>query len=258
MKIRVVNPSRSFRRRARGSGHTKRRRNRRHTPKKGATLFMAHKTRRRNRSRNRTRSHRRRNPLFASSRKRVRRYRRRRNPFAGGDSLKQIGSFAIWGGAGAIASRALPQMVMSGSNTGFMGYGLNLITALLGGSLIGKFVNKDAGSKFTAGGVIGTVLRVVQDNFSSMSSTFGLSGDMGMDLGFYIQNSFPVPTAGTGPFLLNSGYAGGPMASVALPGGGVITAPAGQLPAAVAAATAAPSPSSSGDEPTRWSSRWAA
>lgn len=205
----------------------------------------AHRLRRRSsRARNRRRS---RNSGFMM-RSHRRHGRRLRNParagFLGG-TISNVGSLMIWGTAGAVASRAIPASLLSSYNSGFTGYGLNLATAIVGGALVGRFAGSDKGAKFTAGGVIATALRIFSDQFSNYASQFGLGGD----LGFYIPNSFPVPTSGSGPFLLNAGYAGAsPAAS------GPVSAAAAVTPAAGASVAA---PVASGDEPTRWANRWA-
>ena len=170
--------------------------------------------------------------------------RRRRNPGGGGfrGTFSGLGSLVLWGGAGAVASRVLPSMLLSSMDSGFTGYGLNGLTAVVGGMLVGKFAGPDAGQKFTAGGIISMVLRAVTDYFGS-----NLPG-----LSYYIENSFPLPTSGQGPYLLNPGYSGSPMLSVP-PGG-----PAVALPVSAAAAAAnAGAIGSPADEPNRWG-KWAA
>ena len=192
------------------------------------------KTRRRHRVRHSNR--RRRSTLFASNRPRRRRVRhsnrrrrssnprvvhvirnrRRRNP-GFGDSLRGIGGLALWGTVGAIASRAIPATFMSSSNTGIMGYGMNLVVAVGGGMLMGKFMGGGVGEKFTAGGVIATALRIFTDQFSSMAASFGLRGD----LDFYIQNSFTAPTVGAGQIPAESGVSGQRAGGLAAGGSGI-------------------------------------
>ena len=174
------------------------------------------------------------------------RRRRRRNPGGFGGTVNQIGGLLLWGTGGAVASLALPGLVASQYNTGITGYALNGATAWLGGMLVGKFGGQEAGAHFLAGGLIATGLRIFNNLFGS-SFPIGLSGDMG----YYIENSFPVPTAGTGPYLLNAGYSGSPMASVV--GGSQVAA----LPAAVPAMPGTASGGST-DTPARWGDRWAA
>ena len=210
---------------------------------------MAKKSKRR-RSRRRLGSSRHRNPRrsnpFGFSGRRSRRSysRRRRNP-GGMGSVREISGLLLWGTAGAIGSLSLPGMVASQYNNGAIGYVLNAATAYVGGSLVGKFAGPQAGAHFLAGGIIATGLRIF-NNFFGSSFPIGLSGDMG----YYIENSFPLPTAGQGPYLLNPGYSGSPMASV--------QAPAAALPAAAVAAVASTGATDGTDTPSRWNSRWAA
>lgn len=200
------------------------------------------------RSHKRSHSRRRSNPFRLSGRK-VKRYRRR-NPSGISGTIRDLSSLMLWGTAGAVAARALPQMLLgSGTNTGVVGWGANLLTAIVGGGLVGKFAGPGAGAKFTAGGVIGAALRIFSDTFSAQAAQYGLSGDSGFELGFYIPNSFPSPTTGSGPFLLQPGQTGSPMAA-----GGV----AGSPIAAISAPSVAAGAPGSTDEPQRWASRWAA
>lgn len=242
MKIRVVNPS--------GSGP---RRKRRGNPKRraiqaGTGVFIVAKSRKRRSSGRRrgSSSHRRRSNPFGfggAKHRRHRSHRRRRNPGFGGFGVVDLGGTILWGTAGALAARVLPSTFLGAKNTGILGYGANGATAVIGGMLVGKFVNARAGQEFTAGGLIAVGLRLFEDWMSGGAAT-QVSGD----LGFYIENSFPVPTTGAGPFLLNSGYNGSPMPSVQA------ASPMAALPAA--------SPAQAGggavaDEPNRWS-KWAA
>lgn len=219
---------------------------------------MATKTKRR-----RNRSHRRRNPVanFGGRRRARRSFRRRRNPGTGFGlgNLKEISGMVLWGTAGALGSRILPQMLLKDSNTGIMGYGANAVTALVGGSLLGKFVSKDAGLNFTAGGAVALGLRLWSDYIGKSTITnagLGLSGDLDFDLGYYVQNSFPLPTAGSGPYMLNAGYTGGPLTAGGVMSSPAIMAPGGVAPAAAAAASVPGSGAT--DDPPRWSSRWSA
>lgn len=204
MKIRVVNPSsgRALRRRAKNK----------HSSGGGGVFVVARKTKRRRRLGNSShRRSRRSNPHFGFGRthRRASHRRRRRNPGTGG-SIRDIGGLLMWGTFGAVGSLSLPGVVASQYNTGMIGYALNGATAWLGGMLIGKFAGPQAGSHFMAGGLIATGLRIF-NNFFGSSFPIGLSGD---GMGYYIENSFPLPTSGQGPYLLNPGYGGSPMQSV--------------------------------------------
>lgn len=197
-------------------------------------------TRRRRRIGNST--HRRRsNPGYGFGRVKRRNPRRRRNPGPGGFGVKDLTGTILWGTAGALATRVLPSTFLGTKNTGILGYGANAATAIAGGMLIGKFMRPQAGQEFTAGGLIALGLRLFED-------WMGGGTQMNGDLGYYIENSFPLPTSGAGPYLLNNGYNGSPMSSVQAPASMA-------LPAAVAAASA--SSGSGADEPNRWS-KWAA
>lgn len=81
---------------------------------------------------------------------------------------------------------------MPAQNTGFMGYALNALAALAlkfaGDSVLGK----SEGDALFAGGLIGTGLRIVQEQFGSKIA--GLSGDAGFNLGAYWQSYFALPT----------------------------------------------------------------
>jgi len=221
---------------------------------------MAKRRRRRNRSRRRNYRHRRRNPVFAFQRPRRRRshrrrsnrhhYRRHRNPSILGLSLGEVFTMTAAGVVNGIATRSIPQMVLGANNQGIVGYGANAGTAFIG-ALVAKWIG---GQRAAIGAIVGgfaaVAQRIVSDLMGSKLGDLNLSGDLDFDLSFYIGNSFPVPTAGTGPYLLNAGYAGSPMASIAA--GGVPVVPAA-LPAAAAAAGGGHHGMGDGD---RWSSRW--
>jgi len=172
-----------------------------------------------------------------SGRHRKRYSRRRRNPGFGGFGVRDLTGTILWGTAGALVTRVAPSTFLGAKNTGILGYGANGATAIIGGMLVGKFMNPRAGQEFTAGGLIALGLRVFEDWMGGGSQLNG-------DLGYYIENSFPLPTSGQGPYLLNPGYNGSPMASVQA---------AAQVAALPAAAAMAPA---GGDEPGRWS-KWA-
>lgn len=187
-----------------------------------------------------SRRNRRGNPFGFSGRVRHHR-RRRRNPGMGGFGVRDLTGTILWGTAGALAARVVPSTFLGNKNSGILGYGANAATAIVGGMLVGKFLRPQAGQEFTAGGLIALGLRLFEDWMGGGSQLNG-------DLGYYIENSFPLPTVGNGPYLLNAGYNGQPMASVA--GGAPAVA---ALPAAAASAGAG----AASDEPNRWS-KWAA
>lgn len=242
MKVRVVNPTRLPNRSAR--------RARASQARSGGVYIVAKRRNRsyRRRSRRIGSSHprRRQNPSFGFGRVHHRRHRRR-NP--AGFSMRDVGAQLLWGTAGGVAALTVPGLVLSSMNSGFVGYILNGATAWLGSMAVSKIGGPKAGQDFFVGGLVATGMRIF-NNFFGSSFPIGLN--------FYIPNSFPLPTTGSGPYLLNPGYEGStPQQSIQ----------AGASPAAIAAAAAAAattaatgggtmSGSSGGDG--KWSDRWAA
>jgi len=111
--------------------------------------------------------------------------RRHRNPFGvSGGVMSQV----LWTSAGFVGARALPAMVLSSQNNGWIGYALNLGTAFL----MKMFVPGGTGEDLFIGGVVATVSRIVSDNLGAQIK--GLSGDPGFTLGAYWQSYFAVPT----------------------------------------------------------------
>ena len=110
---------------------------------------------------------------------------RRKNPFGVSSSVV---SQVLWTSAGFVGARALPAMVLSSQNNGWMGYALNLGTAFL----MKMFVPGGTGEDLFIGGVVATVSRIVSDNLGAQIK--GLSGDPGFTLGAYWQSYFAVPT----------------------------------------------------------------
>jgi len=219
--------------------------------------------RRRNRvHRRRNRSHRirRRNPVAYLARpRRRRRYARRsnrrrgyrRNPDVLGMSLGKVAKMTAAGVISGIATRSVPQLILGSNNAGVVGYAANAATAFVSG-LVAKWIGgQDAAVGAIIGGGTALVQRIVSDLMGSKLGDLNLSGDLDFDLGFYIGNSFPLPTAGSGPYLLNPGYSGSPMPSVSVGGPALIPA---SLPAA--AATGGGGHHGMGHD-DRWSSRWA-
>jgi hypothetical protein len=169
----------------------------------------------------------------------------------GGISPGDMLETAVYGTGGFVGARALPQMFLGASNQGVMGYAANLAAAL-GLGFVAKFISPKAGSSVIVGGIIGTAARILSD-VMGQGAFGGALGDLQYDLGFYINNTFPLPTTGQGPYLLNPGVTGGPMANggVSAP---IVVTPASGSPTAQAAAAAGGDHSASG----RWGSRWAA
>lgn len=188
----------------------------------------------------------RRNPLFGGYRR-----HRRRNPILGmspGDILET----AVYGVGGFVGTRAIPQAILGASNQGVMGYAANGATALALGWLAGKISSK-AGSGVITGGIIALAARILSDTMGQ-GAFGGALGDLQYDLGFYINNTFPLPTTGQGPYLLNPGVTGSPMQNGGVSAPIVVTPASGSPTAQAAAAAGGADHSASG----RWGSRWAA
>jgi len=161
-----------------------------------------------------------------------------------GFNVRDVGAQLLWGTAGGVTALAAPGLIAAAYNTGWTGYALNGVTAWAGSLLVSKMAGPKAGADFFVGGLVATGLRIF-NNFFGSSFPVGLSGGMG----FYIPNNFPLPTTGSGPFLLNAGYEGGsPMPSVQIGGGSASN---------MALASVPPAAVQSSDEPSRWS-KWAA
>lgn len=277
--VRLVNPHRLRRRRA--SRRNPRRRQRRRSMPAGLKRYWAKmrrklssarksnpmKTRRRRRRVARSHNRRRRNGLFTRRRRsnpvmyHHHRRRRRHNPLLS-VPMSELVPLTAWAVAGMAGTRIIPQMAAPQYNTGLGGYGLNFVTAIGLSWLGGKFAGSRASQGLLVGGMVGLAARILSDTLGGSSTLGGaLAGDLDFDLGFYIQNSFPLPTTGSGPYLLQPGVSASPSVS------GVSTMPPVQS-AAAGAANAAGQPSaaqlasatSSGshDVPSAWRSPWAA
>ena len=190
------------------------------------------------------------------------RRRRRHNPLLS-VPLGDLVPLTAWAIGGMAGTRIIPQMVMPGSNTGLYGYGMNFVTAVGLSWLGGKFAGSRASQGLLVGGMVALASRILTDTLGT-SGTFGgaLAGDLDFDLGFYINNTFPLPTTGSGPFLLQPGVTGSPSAS----GGGAIALPpaapgsasqagGGVTASQIAAGTTA---SEMGASSPAWRSPWAA
>jgi hypothetical protein len=191
-----------------------------------------------------------------------RRRHRRHNPLLS-VPLSDLVPLTAWAIGGMAGTRILPQMLLPGSNTGLSGYGMNFATAVALSWLGGKFAGSRASQGLLVGGMVALASRILTDTLGT-SGTFGgaLAGDLDFDLGFYINNSFPLPTSGSGAFLLQPGVTGLPTAS----GGGAIALPpaapgsasqagGGVTAGQIAAGTTA---SEMGAASPAWRSPWAA
>ena len=120
---------------------------------------------------------------------------RRRNP--GGESTSSLIQQSIFGAAGAVGSRMLPQIVLGSNNTGIMGYGANIVSGLIlawGGR---KFFGRSAGNAALAGAGIALVLRLIQD-FTPWGSTVSLNGMGDAGMGILMPSQFVDPAIFTG------------------------------------------------------------
>ena len=139
------------------------------------------------------------NPLFAK--KTVKKTRQRnpstmtmRKPF----DLAKLSLTAL---VGLVATRQIPQMLLSTKNTGWLGYATNFGTAALAGALVGKFYNKDAGKFVFLGGSIYTASRILTEQFSPIGKYFSLTGvgdAQAAGLGVIRNGYFPVPVVTDG------------------------------------------------------------
>lgn len=121
---------------------------------------------------------------------RVRHHRRRRNPSFMNNQLFGLAGGAIVAGIGC---RVIPQMVASGYNSGWTGYGLDAAT----GFVISRFGLRHINREWETGGYVGTILsvasRIVSEKFGStiFGNGAGVSGDLAFDMGYYMDESFP-------------------------------------------------------------------
>jgi hypothetical protein len=112
-------------------------------------------------------SSRRRNPATKS--RRNPHSRRRRNPFTvAGRGPGKLVTLGISAGAGAIATRFLPNLVAKKFNDGVTGYGLNVLTAVALGMAGAKMLGQDVGEAMALGGLAATVQRVWDDKVSKV------------------------------------------------------------------------------------------
>jgi hypothetical protein len=214
---------------------------------------------RRHHSRRRRRSNpRRHHRSFMMANRGFRHFRRhRRNPSIGGMS----GSDLLYAGGGAlvngILARVIPQSFASQYNKGLTGYAMNVGTGALGAWLIGK-VNRKAGFGAWIGMIVAVGQRVISDNFGAgtAAATGGMSGDLDMDLGYYLSDTFPYPQGSGGPY---PAFPGTPyMATPALPATAATAVTAGRAAAAAAlpAAGASQTPDKGQGFVDRWAPAW--
>ena len=127
-----------------------------------------------------------------------RRHTRRSNPGALGTPMDWVqgGAGVV---AGAVVTRALPQMLLSTSNTGAMGYAANAITALGAGFLTHMLFPRSRvlTAAVIAGGFGSLISRIISDQ-TPFGSTLSLSGLGDWGLGLYQKSNYPYP-----PHLVN-------------------------------------------------------
>jgi len=121
----------------------------------------------------------RRNRSYTRRRRRTSHQHRRRNGYRRNPGMSGITNILVdagWAGAGAIASRALPNMLIQSMNTGVVGYGANLATGLaLAWGAKSFLKNSRAAADIMLGTVIGILFRAIQD-FTPYGSYASLSG----------------------------------------------------------------------------------
>lgn len=113
------------------------------------------------------------NPMFHKTR------RRKSNPGGLAGTIGSPKDLVVGGVAGlvsAVATRQLPQLILSTSNAGMEGYAANAVTALVATWLAGAFGGPAAGRGAAIGGAVIILDRVLSDNVSPISQYLSLSG----------------------------------------------------------------------------------
>jgi hypothetical protein len=132
-----------------------------------------------------------------------RHHRRRRNPgFAGLPDLKGLAMDTLYLAGGGITARSLPQLLVAQYNTGWMGYGMNLLTTAVTAFLVGKWQGQAASRPWLLGGFAFTLSRIIDDyaglkilSFAQYTPPFQLAGDATYGMrGVYASLSFPLPS----------------------------------------------------------------
>lgn len=133
------------------------------------------------------------NPFFAK--KKAAKKTRRRNPSFARKPM-DLAKSGITALLGLVATRQIPQMLLSTKNAGWLGYASNLGVAALAGALVSRFYNKDAGKLVFIGGSVYTVSRILTEQFSPIGKYFSLTGvgdAQAAGLGVIRDGYFPVP-----------------------------------------------------------------
>lgn len=89
---------------------------------------------------------------------------------------KDVLTVGVAGLAAALATRQLPQMLLSTANTGMEGYAANLATALVATWLAGAFAGPKAAWGAITGGMVILLDRVLSENVSPIAPYLALSG----------------------------------------------------------------------------------
>lgn len=104
-------------------------------------------------------------------------HRRRRNP--GNGPLSKGLDFAKTGLAalvGLVLTRQLPQMVLKEKNSGAMGYGANVVTAVASAALASRFAGRQIGAAVGVGGALYVANRILSEQVSPVGKVLSLSG----------------------------------------------------------------------------------
>ena len=130
------------------------------------------------------------------------RHHRRRNPAF--SDVKGLALDAAYLAGGGVTSRSVPQLIAAQYNAGFLGYGLNLLTAAVSSALIGKWRGPAAARTWLLGGFAFTLSRILDDyaglnilQFAQYNppTSFQLAGDVNYGLaGVYRSLEFPLPS----------------------------------------------------------------
>lgn len=135
----------------------------------------------------------------------VKRHHRRRNPGGFGlPDLTGLAKDAAYLAGGGIAARSLPQLLVPQYNTGWMGYGMNLLTAVVTAGLMAKvkMFGPNATKPWLLGGFAFTLSRMLDDfaglkilSFAQYTPPFQLAGDATYGMrGIYANVDFPLPS----------------------------------------------------------------
>jgi hypothetical protein len=117
------------------------------------------------------------NPRRHQKKNAVKNHRRRSNPSFGGlGSGKEIVVSAVSGLASAVATSQLPQLILGPNNTGWMGYGANIVTAIGATLLASAMAGPTAAKAAMVGGSVIVLDRFLTENVSAIGPYITLSG----------------------------------------------------------------------------------